>query len=308
MTQKKVTDEHPETLWWPSKLCVFPDSRCIARNTPKLIFCWDARKRQQNLHIRLTLFRKISPFLIYYLFPVSLAGAPSPHAWWLDPRLKIPIINLHHDKLRKCCASLSPSPLSYRPPFSPSSPSSPALSFIPHKHMRYGAVLMRTEWTDPRPRRHRGPPPQIHRFYQFSSSKGPNAESQTLQCFVLLPPRRFPKSSHYALFCGYIAEMLMFSLFFFSFFTLEILQMPFSKESVVKLLTIPRRVLRLHHGSQCWYSIWCSFSAWCVRSFIHPFFFLCSLTCSWPQWNPRQKRRVQACSHKKKSLNCPIKA
>lgn len=50
------------------------------------------------------------------------------------------------------------------------SPNSPALSFIPHKHMRYGAVLMRTEWTDPRPQHHWGPQQQIHRCFQFGGA------------------------------------------------------------------------------------------------------------------------------------------
>lgn len=155
------------TRWWPYKLYVFLDSRCIVKNTVKLIFCWDAQKRQQTYTSTSCCSRKlvVFSFITSFLFPVSLAGAPSLHAWWLDPRLKIPIINLHHDKLRKCCVSL---PLPYFP-LSLCLPLSPASSFIPHKHMRYGAVLMRTEWTDPRPQRHWGPPPQIHHRYQFSS-------------------------------------------------------------------------------------------------------------------------------------------
>lgn len=169
-------------------------------------------KATANLHIYLMLFKKISRFLIYYpfLFPVSLAGAPSPHAWWLDPKLKIPIINLHHDKLRKCCVSVSlPFSLSLSLLF-PSlyvSPSLLFLSFIPYKHMRYGAVLMRTEWTDPRPQRHWGPRRKSAVVINSaeSSSKGPNAKSQTLHCFVLPSHRKFPKSFHYAFFCSYVA-------------------------------------------------------------------------------------------------------
>lgn len=145
----------------------FPGLPLQRRNAAKLIFCWDAQKRRQTYTStsccsrKLAVFAFITSFLFLFFFSISLAGAPSPHAWWLDPRLKIPIINLHHDKLRKCGVFSSSFPLVSLP--------LPALSFIPHKHMRYGAVLMRTEWTDPRPRCHWGPPLQIRHRYQFSS-------------------------------------------------------------------------------------------------------------------------------------------
>ena len=91
---------------------------------------------------------------------------------------------------RKCCVSL---PL--RVPLS-------ALSFIPHKHMRYGAVLMRTEWTDPRPQRHRGPPPQIHRHYQFSSVlfKRPQCGIQNTSVLCSAIPHKFPQKLLLCLF------------------------------------------------------------------------------------------------------------
>lgn len=91
---------------------------------------------------------------------------------------------------RKCCVSL---PL--RVPLS-------ALSFIPHKHMRYGAVLMRTEWTDPRPQRHRGPPPQIHRRYQFSGVlfKRPQCGIQNTSVLCSAIPHKFPQKLLLCLF------------------------------------------------------------------------------------------------------------
>lgn len=132
-------------------------------------------------------------------------------------------------------------PLSLISPFLPL----PAFSFIPHKHSRYRAVLMRTEWTDPRPQHHWDP--RHKSTIVMNSSKGPNVESQTLQCFVLRSYRRFPESFHYALSCSNIAEMLTFFLFFLYISTLEVFPIPFCKKSIVKLLTIPCLILGLYY-------------------------------------------------------------
>lgn len=232
-------------LW----IICFPGLPLHRQNAAKLIFCWDAQKRRQTYTSTSCCSRKLAvfSFIISFLFPVSLAGAPSPCAWWLDPRLKIPIINLHHDKLRKCCVSL-PLPLSYFPlplcfPLS-------ALSFIPHKHMRYGAVLMRTEWTDPRPQRHRGPPPQIRRRYQFSGVlfKRPQCGIPNTSVLCSTIPLQIPPKASIMPFSAVTLQKYWCSFFFFLY--MSTLEMPFCKESTVKWHTIPCLVLWLHHGWQ----------------------------------------------------------
>lgn len=112
--------------------------------------------------------RKLCSGLFPGIIPLSLrAGAPSPHAWRLDPQLKIPIINLHHDK--------APLALVF-----------PSLSrLIPRKHTRTGCF--NEDRAD-----HRGPratnPPLLS---IPSSSKCPD---EILHCFVLLPPpSRIPR-------------------------------------------------------------------------------------------------------------------
>lgn len=276
ITQKKKTGD-----WWALSsrdtfmalwIICFPGLPLHRRNTAKLIFCWDAQKQRQTYTSTSCCSRKLAvfSFITSFLFPVSLAGAPSPRAWWLDPRLKIPIINLHHDKLRKSAAFLflSSLSLSYFPlplclPLS-------ALSFIPHKHMRYGAVLMRTEWTDPRPQRHRGPPPQIRRRYQFSGVlfKRPQCGIPNTSVLCSTIPLQIPRKLPLCLFLQSHCRNADVLPFFFSPSHVH----PgnaFCKESAVKLLTIPCLVLWLHHRSQYWYSIWCPFSTWRMRSFTH---------------------------------------
>lgn len=116
---------------------------------------------------------------------------------------------------RKCCVSL---PL--RVPLS-------ALSFIPHKHMRYGAVLMRTEWTDPRPQRHRGPPPQIHRRYQFSGVlfKRPQCGIQNTSVLCSAIPHKFPQKLLLCLFFPQLHRRIADDLSFYMS-TVELFQMP----------------------------------------------------------------------------------
>ncbi len=256
-------------LW----IICFPGLPLHRQNPAKLIFCWDAQKQRQTYTSTSCCSRKLAvfSFITSFLFPVSLAGAPSPRAWWLDPQLKIPIINLHHDKLRKCCVSL-PHPLSLSLSLISLSlcglPLS-ALSFIPHKHMRYGAVLMRTEWTDPRPQRHRGPPSQIRRLYQFSSVlfKRPQCGIPNTSVLCSTIPSPIPRKPPLCLFLQ--SHCRNADVFPFFFLCMSSLRMPFCKESAVKLFTAPRLVLWLHQGSRYWYTIWCPFSSWCMRSFTH---------------------------------------
>ena len=232
------------------------------------------------------LFKKISRFLIYYLvffFPVSLAGAPSPHAWWLDPRLKIPIINLHDDKLRKCCVSL---PL--RVPLS-------ALSFIPHKHMRYGAVLMRTEWTDPRPQCHWGPPPQIHRRYQFSSVllKRPRCGIQNTSVLCSAIPHKFPQKLLLCLFCADTSQNCwQFSLLHVHYRTVSNAYLwrnghEIADSAMPCPLIAPWITILIFH---------LFFSAWCMRAFTRP---LTGLTNTQPTTD---HIKVKAGNHEMKEL------
>lgn len=88
-------------------------------------------------------------------------------------------------------SSLISLPLSLRIPLS-------TLSFIPHKHMWCGALLMRTEWTDPRPQCHWGPPPQIHHRYQFSSIPFKRPQCGIPNTLLYYPIANSPKSFYYA--------------------------------------------------------------------------------------------------------------
>ena len=136
------------------------------------------------------------------------------------------MINLHHDKLGKCCASV---PFLALPEF----PEFPALSFIPRKHLRYRAVLMRTEWTDPRPPRRWGPPrSQIHRRYQFSSVlfKRPDVESQTRSALCSTGPTHIPQKLPLALSAVKEQE------FFLYMSKQEIFKMPVSEECVDRFI------------------------------------------------------------------------
>lgn len=94
-------------------------------------FLLSCSKAMANLHIYLMLFKKISHFP-HYLISFScftLLEHCLQHTWWLDPQLKIPTINLHHDKPRKCCVSFLRTLISLflRLPLR-------VLPFIPRKH------------------------------------------------------------------------------------------------------------------------------------------------------------------------------
>lgn len=95
--------------------------------------------------------KKISHFshlLPRVSLPGTLARASSLHAWWLDTRLKIPIINLHQDKLWKRCVSFSLSHPSPPPPLYP--------LLINMRYRKISPLLMRTGL---QPQRHRRWPP-----------------------------------------------------------------------------------------------------------------------------------------------------
>lgn len=84
------------------------------------------------------------------------------------------------------------------------SPNSLALCRVPRKHMRDGAVLMRTEW----PRRHRGSPPQILRRYQFSGVFSKGIPNTLVLCYTM-PSQIPPKAPSMPSFCCCITEMLI---------------------------------------------------------------------------------------------------
>lgn len=131
------------------------------------------------------------------------------------------------------------------------------LSFIPHKYMWCGALLMRTEWTDPRPQCHWGPPPQIHHRYQFSSIPFKRPQCGIPNTLLYYPIANSSKSFYYASPFFICPPWKSFKCFFW-------------KESVVKLLTIPCLLLSLYRGSHYWHSAWCFSSTWCKRAFVYP--------------------------------------
>lgn len=92
--------------------------------------------------------------------------------------------------------------------------------------MRFEAVLMRTEWTDPWPQRHWGPPPQIHRRYQFRGVlfKRPQCG---IPYYTIANSPKAPIIPFLPLHCSNSRNCS--SLFFLFKSTLEILQMPLVK-------------------------------------------------------------------------------